>query len=64
MTSTVETANPFVVAQEQLDKAAKVLRLQPHVHEALRNPIKEFTFQIPVRMDDGSVKWFRGWRPG
>ena len=62
MPPTVETSNPFVVAQEQLDKAAKVLRLQPHVHEALRTPIKEFVFGIPVRMDDGSVRWFRGFR--
>ncbi len=62
MAHSVENANPFVVAQEQLDKAAKILRLQPHVHEALRNPIKEFVFGIPVRMDDGSVRWFRGFR--
>lgn len=60
--SDAENANPFVIAQEQLDKAAKVLRLQPHVHAALREPVKEFSFGIHVRMDDGSVRWFRGFR--
>jgi glutamate dehydrogenase (NAD(P)+) len=62
MASKVEAANPFVTAQEQLDKAAKILKLQPHVHAALREPMKEYSFGIPVRMDDGSSRWFRGYR--
>ncbi len=58
----VETANPFAIAQEQLDAAAALLRLPPHIHQALREPMKEVTFAIPVRMDDGSCRWFRGYR--
>jgi len=62
MSGPVETNNPFAIAQQQLDKAAKVLRLPAHVHGALREPCKEYVFGIPVRMDDGSVQWFRGFR--
>ena len=62
MTSKVESANPFATAQEQLDKAARLLKLPSHVHAALREPMKEYCFGFPVRMDDGGVKWFRGFR--
>ncbi len=61
MANTPET-NPFKIAQVQLDRAAKVLRLSPSVHQALREPMKEMHFTIPVRMDDGKVRWFRGFR--
>ncbi len=54
--------NPFEVAQEQLDKAAKLLKLEPHVHETLRWPMREIHVTIPVKMDDGSVKVFKGFR--
>ncbi len=54
--------NPFEVAQEQLDKAAKTLKLEPHVHEMLRWPMREIHVSIPVKMDNGTVKVFRGFR--
>ncbi len=54
--------NPFAMAQRQLDEAAKILKLEPHVHEFLRWPMREFHVRIPVRMDDGSVKIFEGFR--
>jgi len=54
--------NPFHMAQRQLDEAAKVLKLDPAVHELLRWPMREFHVRIPVRMDDGSVKVFEGFR--
>jgi len=54
--------NPFQTAQQQLDEAAKVLKLDPAVHELLRWPMREFHVRIPVRMDDGSVKVFEGFR--
>lgn len=54
--------NPFQIAQRQLDEAAKVLKLDPAVHELLRWPMREFHVRIPVRMDDGSVKVFEGFR--
>lgn len=54
--------NPFANAQMQLDRAAKILRLDPEVHAALREPMRELHVTFPVRMDDGKVKMFRGFR--
>lgn len=54
--------NPFAVAQAQLDHAAKLLELEPAVHQLLREPMFEVRVQIPVRMDDGSVHVFTGFR--
>jgi glutamate dehydrogenase (NAD(P)+) len=54
--------NPFEMAQAQFDKVADVINLDAATRELLRNPIREFSFAIPVRMDDGAVKVFRGFR--
>ncbi|OGC92424.1 MAG: glutamate dehydrogenase [candidate division Zixibacteria bacterium RBG_16_53_22] len=54
--------NPFVMAQAQFDKAADFLNLDEGTRELLRNPMREYHFNIPVRMDDGKVKVFRGFR--
>ena len=54
--------NPFEMAQAQFDKVADILDLDQGTRELLRWPIREFQFAIPVRMDDGKVKVFRGFR--
>ncbi len=54
--------NPFEVAQKQFDRAADVLALNPAVRDLLRLPIREYHFSIPVHMDDGEIKVFRGFR--
>ncbi|HEX9922463.1 MAG TPA: Glu/Leu/Phe/Val dehydrogenase [Anaerolineae bacterium] len=54
--------NPFVIAQRQLDEAAAILGLDPATHAFLREPMRELTVNIPVRMDDGSVRIFKGYR--
>ena len=54
--------NSFTIAQKQLDTAAARLGLDSATHELLRWPQKELVVSIPVRMDDGSVKVFRGYR--
>jgi len=54
--------NPFVTAQAQFDKVAEFLELDAATRELLRSPIREYAFSIPVHMDDGSVKVFRGFR--
>ena len=54
--------NPFEVAQSQFDQAADVLGLDQATRDFLRLPAREFHFNIPVRMDDGSVQIFRGFR--
>lgn len=54
--------NPFAIAQQQLDEAADILELDAATHEMLRWPMREMKFTIPVRMDDGSVRVFHGYR--
>ena len=54
--------NPFEMAQKQFDNAADLLDLDHAARDLLRNPLREYHFSIPVRMDDGSVKVFRGFR--
>ncbi|RPI01418.1 MAG: Glu/Leu/Phe/Val dehydrogenase [Zetaproteobacteria bacterium] len=54
--------NPFTIAQQQLDKAAERLGLDRATHEFLRWPQKELVVTLPVPMDDGRVKIFRGYR--
>ena len=57
-----EAFNPFAMAQAQFDKVADFLELGGGTRELLRDPLREYQFSIPVRMDDGSVKVFRGFR--
>ncbi len=54
--------NPFKLAQAQFDKVADQMQLELAVREILRWPLREFRFQIPVRMDDGSMRVFFGFR--
>ncbi|SHF36899.1 glutamate dehydrogenase (NAD/NADP) [Desulfacinum infernum DSM 9756] len=57
-----EALNPFKIAQRQLDKAAERLGLDQATHEFLRWPMREFSFTLPVKMDDGSTRVFHGFR--
>ncbi len=57
-----ENLNPFAIAQQQLDEAAKILKLDEGTHQALRWPMRELVVTLPVRMDDGSIQVFRGFR--
>ena len=54
--------NPYAVAQSQFDKIAAVLELDEGLRELLRQPQREYTFTIPVHMDNGKVKVFQGFR--
>lgn len=57
-----ETLNPFAIAQSQLDQAAKLLGLDSGTHAMLREPMRELHVSVPVRMDNGNVKVFKGFR--
>jgi glutamate dehydrogenase (NAD(P)+) len=57
-----EHLNPFAIAQAQLDEAAEILQLAPEMHLFLRQPMREFHFTIPVRMDSGRTQVFQGYR--
>ncbi len=57
-----ESINAFQMAQRQFDHVAGQLNLDPQVADILRWPAREFKFEIPVRMDDGSIRLFFGYR--
>jgi glutamate dehydrogenase (NAD(P)+) len=54
--------NSFEMAQAQFDRVADILQLDQATREFLRVPMREFSFSIPVRMDDGMTQIFRGFR--
>jgi glutamate dehydrogenase (NAD(P)+) len=54
--------NAFEMAQSQFDKIADLLDLNQGARELLRTPSREYQFNIPIRMDDGKYKVFRGFR--
>ncbi len=54
--------NAFEMAQAQFDAVAGQMKLDTGLATVLRWPMREFRFQIPVRMDDGSMKVFFGFR--
>lgn len=57
-----EKMNPFEIAQQQLDKAAERLGLDPATHELLRWPMQEIKVVLPVKMDDGTTRIFHAFR--
>src|SRR2546423_5482171 len=55
-------ASAYQAAQRRFDAAADVLVLSDDARRALREVKRELTVHFPVRMDDGSVHVFTGWR--
>ncbi|NMA94803.1 MAG: Glu/Leu/Phe/Val dehydrogenase [Clostridiales bacterium] len=47
---------------EQLDKAAKVAQIPKEDYITLRSPEREFTINFPIKMDDGKIEMFTGYR--
>ncbi len=54
--------NAYEMARTQFDKIADLIGLDEGSRDLLRSPLREFHFLIPVRMDDGKVKVFQGFR--
>ncbi len=61
-TPKIEAANPFENALQQLDRALHYLDVSPGMAEFLRRPHREFTVNFPVRMDNGEIQMFTGYR--
>jgi glutamate dehydrogenase/leucine dehydrogenase len=57
-----ENLNPYQIAIQQFNRAAERLKLNADLAEILRNPKRQLIVSIPVRMDDGSVRVFEGFR--
>ncbi len=58
----IDQENLFEQALEQFDRVANQLELSTEARSLLRIPMREYRFQIPVRMDDGSMRVFFGFR--
>ncbi|HYM62094.1 MAG TPA: Glu/Leu/Phe/Val dehydrogenase [Thermoanaerobaculia bacterium] len=58
----MNTPNAFETAQSQFDHVAGLLDLDQPTRDLLRWPQREYHFSVPVRMDDGHVQVFRGFR--
>ncbi len=54
--------NAFVSAQAEFDRIAELIGLEDGACQLLRNPMREYHFNIPVRMDDGTFQVFQGYR--
>jgi glutamate dehydrogenase (NAD(P)+) len=54
--------NPFEVALTQLDEVSNMIGLDKGLHQFLAQPKRVLTISIPVKMDDGTIKVFTGFR--
>ncbi|MFN3421512.1 MAG: Glu/Leu/Phe/Val family dehydrogenase [Armatimonadota bacterium] len=52
----------WAMAQQHLDEVAKLIHLDPRIHAVLRHCKRVMEVSIPVKMDDGSLNVFIGWR--
>src|ERR1700721_2227689 len=57
-----EELNPYPIAQMQFDMAAEFLKLDPGLRQILRTPRRALEVAIPVKLDNGQVKVFSGFR--
>ena len=55
-------ADEWRTAQSQFDEAAEIINLEPWLREVLREVQREFTCNFPVRMDNGHLRVFTGYR--
>ena len=58
----MENLNAYDIALQQFNTAASRLKLDPGIAEVLRHPKRQLTVSIPIRMDDGTVAVFDGFR--
>lgn len=54
--------NPFEIAKRQINTCADILKLGQSVREVLLHPMRELHVSFPVRMDDGRMVVFEGFR--
>jgi glutamate dehydrogenase (NAD(P)+) len=58
----VRDRDPWREALDQLDRVARMIDLPSGIHEMLRTPRRSVEVAVPVRLDDGLVVTFEGWR--
>lgn len=58
----IETMNPFEYAQFRVKDACSIMNAPKEVYELLKDPQRVFEVNFPVKLDDGSLKNFKGFR--
>lgn len=56
------TRSPFEMALQQYDQALRYCNIDPGIAEVMRHPKRQLTVSLPIKMDDGSVQVFTGYR--
>lgn len=54
--------NPFEIVKKQIDDCARILDLPEYISAILKTPMRQLEVSLPIRMDDGSYKVFKGFR--
>ena len=54
--------NPLQIAQKQLEEAAEIMNLDEGLVEYLKEPDRVLRVKVPVRMDNGEIRVFTGYR--
>jgi glutamate dehydrogenase (NAD(P)+) len=54
--------NPFEAMMSRFDRAAELLHLEPGLYRILRHPDKQVIVSCPVKMDNGDIEVFTGYR--
>jgi len=62
MSKSKESLNPFEIAQRQIERAGTKLNVDAGMLEVLKYPRRELTVHFPVKMDNGAVRVFTGYR--
>ncbi|MDI3256811.1 MAG: Glu/Leu/Phe/Val dehydrogenase [Kyrpidia sp.] len=60
--SSAETLNPYEIVQEQIERAAEHLGVSRDAVEILKRPKRVLAVHFPVKMDDGTLRVFEGYR--
>lgn len=50
------------IVKSQFDIAADLVGLEPYMRRLLRSPFRSVAVEVPVRMDDGRIEVYRGYR--
>ena len=62
ISTTAPVDNPWLNAQRQFDQAAAMLELPPSLRAVLREVRRQLVVRFPVKMDDGTLRMFEGYR--
>lgn len=57
-----EELNPYEIVQTQIEAAAEILQLDRNIVEILKKPLRVLSVNFPVKMDDGTIRVFEGFR--